>query len=95
MENTTSKFSVFGIVGTLVKEYKTAFWGVIAPIVVGMLFWSLAAALTVVCLASAMFISNDKTAEAKQVWYNAGAVLLSMAFILVVVGGLAGIAPRP
>lgn len=95
METTTSKFSVLELGQSFVQENKTLFWGVIAPLIVGAVFWSLAAGLTVVTLASMMFAKNGKMNEAKQVWINAGAVILTIAFIIIMVGGLAGIAPRP
>lgn len=95
MEAIEKKVSVLEAVYTLIKEYKTAFWGVVAPVVIGMAFWSLAAGLSVVCFASIMFASNGKLNQAKQVWINAGLVILSIAFFIIVGGALAGIAPRP
>lgn len=91
----TRKISVLDLIGTFVQENKTLFWGVIAPLITGVIFWSLAAGLTVVTLASMMFAKNGKTEEAKKVWINAGAVILTIAFIIIIGGGLAGIAPRP
>lgn len=70
-------------------DYKLEFWGIIAPILITLLFQSIVAGIAIVVFASVMFLQSGKKTEAKTVVKYASLVLLTFLLSIFFFGALA------